>query len=404
MYSSGKSPHALNIAICGIRGIPACYGGFETFAEELGKRLAERGHRVLVYGRDHVIKHSEPKYLGVDIKLLPAPRHKYLETPVHTWRCLKDIVRNPVDVVLVCNAANSPFVWLPRLRGIPVAVNVDGIERMRAKWNFLGRLWYRLGEICSVLFASEIISDAGVIESYYRETYHVRSRVIAYGHRSSERHFLAAKCCGENLLDPLDPLFTELKIQPDRYLLYVSRLEPENNAHRVIQAYSSLDEEVQRALPLVVVGDAPYAKEYIEELHRIASPSVVFAGYRFGDQYETLQRGAHVYIQATEVGGTHPALVEAMGFANCIIANGTPENQEVLSDCGEFYAKNNVDELKSVLTRLVTNPRLVNKLRRRALKRAQELYDWEIICSNYEDLFREMCSKKQKELQPSSTI
>ncbi|MCB0325812.1 MAG: glycosyltransferase, partial [Bdellovibrionales bacterium] len=108
------------VALCGIRGIPACYGGFETFAEELCPRLVERGYEVVVYGRSHVISHSEPLYKGVELRLLPAPKHKYLETPVHTIRSFLDLWRRPVDCVLLCNAANSPFIPIARLRGIPV--------------------------------------------------------------------------------------------------------------------------------------------------------------------------------------------------------------------------------------------------------------------------------------------
>ena len=114
----------MKIAICGTRGIPACYGGFETFAEQLATRLVERGHDVVVYGRKHVIDWDQPFYKGVKIRLLGAPRHKYLETPVHALASYVELLRNKVDVVLSCNAANSPFLWVLNLGGMPVAVNL----------------------------------------------------------------------------------------------------------------------------------------------------------------------------------------------------------------------------------------------------------------------------------------
>jgi glycosyltransferase involved in cell wall biosynthesis len=191
-----------------------------------------------------------------------------------------------------------------------------------------------------------------------------------------------------------DRIFQDLGIQPGEYLLYVSRLEPENNAHRVISAYNGLPDELKQR-PLVIVGDAPYAREYIDGLHAVAGPSVIFAGYRFGSDYEQLQRGAYLYIQATEVGGTHPALVEAMGFANCIIANGTPENKEVLGDSGLFYTKNSEEELTRLLTELCRDSQSVLPYRRRALERAEACYSWDNICSDYEHLFREMCAKRR---------
>lgn len=382
----------LSVGICGIRGIPACYGGFETFAEELAVRLAERGHSVRVYGRKHLITHDSSTYRGVHLELLPAPRHKYLETPVHSLLCFLHLLRSPVDALLVCNAANSPFMFLPRLRGIPVAINVDGIERLRAKWNFLGRAWYRLGERCSVWFSSRIVSDAEVIRRYYAEQYRAESTVIAYGYRETEPERVDAKSRGEAVDWGRRAILEELGLEQDRYLLYVSRLEPENNAHRVIEAYNALPEAL-RSMPLVIVGDAPYAREYIAGLHREAGPNVKFAGFRFGQSYVDLQQAAYLYIQATEVGGTHPALVEAMGFANAVIANDTPENREVLADCGVYYEKNSSQSLRAAFERLIAGSAELKELRRKARARAKELYNWEKITSDYEELFYALSSR-----------
>lgn len=385
----------LRIAIAGIRGVPACYGGFETFAEELGQRLVERGHQVTVYGREHVIKNPPEVYKGIKIKILPAPRHKYFETPVHTWRCLRDLKRSDVDVLLVCNAANSPLLFLANLKRIPLAVNVDGIERLRAKWNAIGRLWYRLGEFCSVLFANAIVADAEVIRDYYRRTYSAKSEVIAYGYRVSQEEASRQKLSADtNASWRQAELFKELEIKPDNYLLYVARLEPENNAHIVIEAYSKLPLTLRERYPLVVVGDAPYAEDYIAKLKKMAGSSVRFAGYRFAEAYEYLQLGALIYFQASEVGGTHPALVEAMGFANCIVANRTPEHEEVLADAGEYYDKNSISSLSERVAALLAQPGLIATLRKKAYERAQNRYSWELITSQYEKLFHTLSTSQ----------
>ncbi len=385
----------MRVAICGTRGIPACYGGFETFAEQLSTRLAKRGHEVTVYGRSHVIKYAEPEYRGVKIRLHWAPKHKYLETPVHSMISLFDVSwHRRADVILLCNAANSPFLFIPRLRGIPVAINVDGIERMRAKWNSLGRLWYMIGERCAAKFAPHVISDAHVIEEYYRTTYGRDSSVIAYGYDESAKDLAELKASGASIAvspDPriAHPVFADLGIEPGKYLLYVSRLEPENNAHIVSEAYQSLSPE-ERKIPLVIVGDAPYAREYIHSLKEKAGKDVIFAGYRFSDSYRALQLGAYAYVQATEVGGTHPALVEAMGFANCIIANGTPENVEVLGSAGLVYSKNNVAELAGHFRNILSDAKLVASCRRKAFDRAEECYSWELVCDRYEVLLESL--------------
>jgi len=386
----------LRIAICGTRGIPACYGGFETFAEEVSTRLVERGHNVLVYGRSHVITWRKPLYRGVRLKLLPAPQNKYLETPIHSLLSLLHlaIYERDIDVILVCNAANSPFLWIPKILKQTVLVNVDGIERMRAKWNSLGKLWYRLGERCSVLFADKIIADADVIHSYYKQEYSADSVVIPYGYCESDDNLVTQKIETASAVSQssahMEELFDELGIRPNRYMLYVSRLEPENNAHLVIEAYNRICSQLDsdEIIPLVIVGDAPYAHRYIESLHAMAGAGVRFAGYRFGQAYRDLQLGAYCFIQATEVGGTHPALVEAMGFANCIIANGTPENREVIGDAGLVYEKNNTEQLADLMLWAINNPTDVQAFRKSARVRALESYSWDRVVDLYEDLFR----------------
>jgi len=364
----------LRIALMGTRGIPARYGGFETFAEELATRLVQRGHKVSVYGRRLFGRRerAQSHFKGVEVVLTPTIMHKYLETPLHAFFSFLHLFCRKYDVVLLCNAANSPFAWLVKLRNIPLVINVDGIERKRGKWNVLGRLWYRLGEICSVLFATRVVGDAKVIADYYKRAYGCTSEVIAYGATASHQS------PGEML--------RKFNLEPDNYLLYVSRLEPENNARGVIKAYKGL----RTNLPLVIVGDAPYAQEYIAELKKIATPQVIFTGFQFGAAYQELRSHCRLYIQATEVGGTHPALVEGMAYGNCIIANQTAEHVEVLEDTGVFYHYNNFDHLREKLQELLDNPSDVVHYRQLAQERAAKYYQWDTVCEQYEQLFYEV--------------
>ena len=156
------------LAILGTRGIPANYGGFETLAEELAVRLAGRGHDVTVYGRRHYIPAGMTTYRGVRLVVLPTVRHKYLDTVVHTGVSTLHALLRRYDAVLYCNAANAVFTLWPRLFGTRVALNVDGIERKRQKWNRLGRLWYAMSERLAVRFPGAIVTDARVIERSFR--------------------------------------------------------------------------------------------------------------------------------------------------------------------------------------------------------------------------------------------
>src|SRR3989304_7752763 len=134
----------MKLPILGTRGIPANYGGFETFAEELPTRLVKRGHQVTVYGRTNNIRYRQPTYRGVRLVLLPTIPHKYFDTVAHTFLSVVHVLFQDAEVVLICNAANSLFSFLPRLAGNKTARNVDGLERQRSKWNAPGRGWYRI--------------------------------------------------------------------------------------------------------------------------------------------------------------------------------------------------------------------------------------------------------------------
>jgi len=301
--------------------------------------------------------------------------HKYLETPLHALFSFVDLLSRRCDIALLCNAANSPFAWLVRLKKTVLIINVDGVERKRAKWNAVGRLWYHLGERCSVLFAKRIVADAQVIADYYKERYYVDSTVIAYGGRAKPR------AAGEAL--------KKFGLKAREYLLYVSRLEPENNALGVVEAYR----QVAGDMPLVIVGDAPYAKEYIAKVKAAADQRVIFTGYQFGEAYEELQSNCLVYIQATEVGGTHPALLEAMAYGNCIIANRVPEHEEALLDSAIYYARNDFSDLAEQISGLLEKRQMISELGAQAKKRAESEYNWEKITELYEQLFKGFVSK-----------
>ncbi len=359
----------LKIAIVGTRGIPANYGGFESFAEECSAGLVSRGHQVTVYGRSHYISRNLNTHRGVRLVVLPTLPWKYTDTVVHTFLSVLHSLFQGYDAILICNAANSIFAWLPRLFGIPVAVNVDGIERMRRKWNRLGKAYYRLGEYLSTLFPNTIVADARVIERYYREQYGAESVFIPYGATTE-------KPAG---LDALD----KLQLKPDEYFLYVSRLEPENNAHLVIEAF----EKVRTSKQLVIVGGAPYAAEYIRKLRATRDPRILFPGAIYGTGYRQLQANAFCYIHATDVGGTHPALIEAMGQGNIVVANGTPENREVLENAGVYYSKNNARALQECLQDIADHPQKYESFKTAAPDRIRTEYSWDSVIGQYERLF-----------------
>jgi len=357
----------MRIGILGTRGIPARYGGFETLAEELSARLASRGHEVTVYTRTRYAQPDLSTWRGARIRVLPTAPTKYLDTVVHGILSGVDAALERFDAVLVCNAINAAASFLPRLSGrTRVVLNVDGLERNRRKWNALGKLAYRISETLSTIVPDVVVSDAKVIQDYYRDRYGMASVLIPYGGDLPQP-------AGRETLD-------RMNLTPERYVLYVSRLEPENNAEAVIRAYR----DVPGQTPLVVVGDAPYAADYIARLRAAADPRVLLPGAIYGEGYRELLANAGVYVQATEVGGTHPALVEAMGYGRVICYNATPENEEVAGGAGLPFDVNRPESLSRLLREVLDDPASHSVWKDRARRRAQERYRWEDVVDRYE--------------------
>jgi glycosyltransferase involved in cell wall biosynthesis len=360
----------MRIALLGTRGIPASYGGFETFAEELSVRLAERGHEVTVYCRS---PYPEQTYRGVKLRYMPTIRHKYFDTIAHTGLSTLDALKRHFDVMLYCNAANAVYTWMPRVLGTPTALNVDGLERHRKKWNRIAKNWYLVSEWLSTWCCSEVVTDADRIREYYFERYGKDSTFIPYGAE-------LGKAKGSGVLESLG-------LEPGKYFLYVSRMEPENNALLVRQAF----ERVETDLKLALIGSAPYAADYIREVKATSDPRIVIPGAIYGEGYRQLQSQCFAYIHATEVGGTHPALIEAMGCGAMVLYLTTPENEEAAGDAAIPFTAANICEQLQWAAGVAESER--RNWGRAAQRRVEERYSWEAVTDAYEKLFRAMLAR-----------
>jgi len=355
----------MRIAILGTRGIPAHYGGFETFAEELSTRLALVGNSVSVYCRE---RPPESPWRGVELRYLPTIRHKYLDTLAHTFLSTLHLLFHRPDVALYCNAANAIFTPLARLAGIRVALNVDGIERKRKKWNRLAKGWYLMSEWLATILPTAVVTDAEAIAGYYRERYGKATDFIPYGAEVGK-------------LETTDAL-RALALEPARYFLYVSRMEPENHALEVRQAF----EKVRTQMKLALVGDAPYSADYIRQVRSTSDPRIVMPGAIYGRGYQELGSHCFAYIHATTVGGTHPALIEAMGRGALVLYRDTEENAEVAGAAGIAFGEHDLVEKIEQALEMTDDNR--NALRRRAVERVVERYSWDAVTAQYEALFR----------------
>ena len=360
------------LALLGSRGIPGNYGGYETLCEELGARLVERGWDVTVYCRAHTTPRGLREHRGMRLVVLPTVRSKHLDTPVHTALSLAHARGQGFDVALVVNSANAVFLPLLTTAGVPVALHVDGIEKRRAKWGHFGRAVYAVSERLACALPDALVTDAEVIRRHYLERYGAPSTVLTYG------------------VDARPPraagVLAQLGLAPRDFVLYVSRFEPENNPHRVAAAYRAVRGERK----LVMVGGAPYAGPFIRSFTEGADPRILFPGPIYGEGYRELLANAAAYVHATEVGGTHPALVEAMGYGNCLIVNDTPENREVAGDTAVYFRAELPSTLAEALEWVRRHPEAARRRGELAAERAALRFAWHQVTEGYERLFRRL--------------
>ncbi|WP_029239955.1 MULTISPECIES: DUF1972 domain-containing protein [unclassified Pseudonocardia] len=363
----------MHISMIGTRGVPARYGGFETAVEEIGRRLADRGHQVTVYcrGRDDASTH----HLGMRRVVLPSLRGRSVETLSHTFLSVLHAVRrrHQPDVALVFNAANAPLIIFLKILRIPVAVHVDGLEWRRAKWGRAGRTYYLLCERFAARMADALIADARGIEDYYRRKYGVGSDFIAYGAPEVEPD-------RPELLDPLG-------LEAGRYHLVVARMEPENHVDVIVDGYTRSG----AVLPLVVVGSVPYETEYNRRVADLAAADerVQLVGAVWDqDLLDQLYANCASYLHGHSVGGTNPSLLRAMGAGAYVVAWDVDFNREIVRDDGSYFG--DATAVAERVEDVEAAPDRVEEQGRAGKKHVLATYAWEAVTEDYEALARRL--------------
>jgi len=377
MIMRSKQARPLRIAIVGTRGVPARYGGFETCVEEVGSRLAARGHDVVVYcrrlGDDRSLELET--YKGMSLVHHGAMKKRSLETLSHTALSVQHLVRHRTDAAIVFNCANAPFLPSLRAARIPVATHVDGLEWKRDKWGTAGRRYYLMAERLAVKWSDALIADAVGIQDYYLEKFDKPTDLITYG---------------APVLDGVgSDRLAELGLTAGNYHLVVARFEPENHVDMIVEGYSAS----AATRPLIVVGSAPYADEYTNRVHSLADDRVRFLGGVWDQELlDQLYANAFTYLHGHSVGGTNPSLLRALGASTATTAYDVNFNREVLGVAGRYFGTaTDVREQVEVSEREVAETLHLGWLSR---QRARH-YDWDEVADRYEDLALRLAGRER---------
>jgi len=368
----------MRLAILGTRGIPARYGGFETFAEQLAVRLVEQGHDVTVFCE--TVAEPIEQYKGVSLRYVPAPNLGPFSTLVFDARCLWR-ARKEFDVVYMLGYGASLVCWLPRLWGNEVWINMDGLEWARRKWGPIARMYFRIAEGIAMWSPSRIVADASAIkaslQSRHREV--PPCDVIPYG-------------C--EIVDEGAPEEVKgLGLVPGCYYLVVCRFEPENHVKEIIEGFLLSKSSV----PLVLVGDHERANAYVKSLKECNDGRILFTGPIYdAARIQALRLFCRGYIHGHSVGGTNPSLLEAMGCGNTIIAHDNAFNREVLGDSGLFFSR--PDQISGAIHDIDSGLVDTAKMGNNAVERVKRYYTWEGITDHYCRLLSLVSSGRRSEV------
>lgn len=363
----------MKIGILGTRGIPARYGGFETFAEEIAIRLVEEGHEVTVYCELHEDTEVIEEYKGIKLVYLTAPDLGMLSTIWFDGKCLWH-ARSKFDIVYMLGYGASVFCFIPRLFGTPVWVNMDGIEWARAKYSKIGKAWWKIQEFFAMFMSSRIICDArGVYDVIrQRQPYVPKYSIIEYG----------APLIDDSITTSI---LEEYGIKENEYYLIVCRLEPENNVIEMLEGFAASNSRY----PLIVLGNINMDTPYVEQLRQIRDPKIVFAGTLYDqEKLQHLRRASLAYFHGHSVGGTNPSLIEALGCGNVVVAHDNRFNREVAAESA-FYFEDH-QQIPSIVDTIENDPNInLQEYKDGARRRIEENYTWEIITDKYLKLIDE---------------
>ncbi|NRG39798.1 glycosyltransferase [Rathayibacter sp. VKM Ac-2835] len=355
-----------SLAVLGTRGYPSYYGGFETAVRRLAPHLVEAGWDVTVYGRPGAtVDDAADRDPRVRTVVTSGWDTRSLSTLSHGLSATRDAVRRAPDVALVMNAANGLFLPLLARAGIPTLVNVDGMEWEREKWGPLARSVFRTGARMTAAHATELAFDAHEIARRWSTDFQRDGVFLPYG--------------GD--VPPALPV--EPGLRHRSYALVVARFVPENT----IAEFFAAAPEIARTHDVVIVGSTGCSGVLDVRAERLAAAHerIHYLGHLRDDaRLFSLWQHAGAYFHGHSVGGTNPALVQAMACGAPVVARDTVYNREVLGEGGVFVAPE-AASIAAAVRRMLLSADGQCAASRAALARAREHYTWEAVCSGYEE-------------------
>ena len=365
----------MKVAFIGSRGIPANYGGFETFVEEVAVGLSNNyNYNVVVVGDIHQKKKENDilSYKGIDILYSKYSKPNqtirfYLDSMLKVW---------DADIIYSCGVGNAFFLFLPFIFKKKFITNPDGLGWKRLKWSESGKKILKFMFYLSARISPYIITDSVGIEKVFRDKFNRKNNIntIEYGAYINQT------------IDQESPkikaVLERYKLSSHQYHLVVSRLEPENNVDIIIKGYLIED----HSYPLIIVGNI-LRTSFVNSLLKLASDKVVFIGGVYNKfELETIRSNAFSYLHGHSVGGTNPSLLEAMASKNICICHHNEFNKDIVGDSG-FYFKTQQD-VSNIITKIENND--FSNYKEEVFAKVTTHFNWNNIVKLYDNYFKKI--------------
>ncbi len=360
------------IAILGTRGIPASYSGFETSVEETSIRLVEQGYNVTVFCRSNHYSNKLDNYKGVNLKYFPSIKSKHLDTVTNTFFSVLDVVKKKYDIIILYGIGNAYFLPIIKLFCKNVISVVDGADWERSKWGSFAKFVLRNGRNFVINFSNYYVVDNELLAEDYEKRFNKAPVYIPYGARIPAAY-------NEHILK-------KFSLEKDHYIIFIGRFVKEKGIDFLLENYSQLKTNIK----LVVVGGNDTDINYVEKLKMTKDERIIFPGFVYGEEYESLLKFAKFYVSCSFLEGTSPSLLSAMAINGYALVSNLPENLEVLKGTCQTFKTGDSEDFKSKMKFLLEGNVDFEFERKRTSEVIEKYYTWEKITEQYLYLFRKI--------------
>ena len=366
----------MRIAAFGFRTIPPTKGaaGADKFALELFPRLVKLGHTVVAYNRRYPDVFVDiDNYKGVQIKSIKTIRKSGFDTLLHSFKCTCDIIfRNTADIVHIQNGGNSIWALPLRLFGKKVFISQDGVDWKRDKWPWYGKLYLKISAYITAYVPNQIIFDNVIAKKLFEDRFKKEYRFIPFGSEVEP---------GNGNTEVLE----RLNLKKSEYYLFVGRFIPDKGLHYLIPGFKNSISNKK----LVLIGGSPNPSPYEQQIFDMGDDRIIFPGYIYGDEVNTLMQNSYCYIQPSDVEGLSPVVLTVMGLNVPLIVSDIEENIYVVEDTARKFKKGNIESLTEEINYCENHYPEMQALAVKAQERALSVFNWDKVAEEHVRVFSE---------------